>query len=140
VALGEAAASSSGHVWQGVFACSLCKRTITCRPCAAILNAGRRNLLHEYSWLRRALMASMLDDLLPLLASSHDEVHVNVALLEVNDVHQLVELAANPKLRRYLLARLSDTVALIDPGQVDALAKALLADGQTPKMVKGISS
>jgi hypothetical protein len=85
-------------------------------------------------------MTSMLDELLPLLASSQNEVHVNAAVLEVNDVPQLVELAANPKVRRYLLARLSDTVALIDPGQVDGLAKALLAAGQTPKMVKGISS
>lgn len=83
---------------------------------------------------------SMLNELLPLLASFQNEVHVNVGVLEVSDVAQLVELAANRKIRRYLLARLSDTVALIDPGQVDALAKALLAAGHTPKLVKGISS
>jgi hypothetical protein len=51
----------------------------------------------------------------------------------------LVELAANPKVRRYLLARLSDTVALVDPGHADALAKVLLAEGHTPKMVKGVT-
>lgn len=84
-------------------------------------------------------MTSKLDELLPLLTSAQNEIHVNAALLEVNDMPQLVELAANPKVRRYLLARLSDTVALIDPGQVDHLAKALLAAGQTPKMVKGVS-
>ena len=32
-------------------------------------------------------------------------------MLEANDIAQLAELAANPKIRRYLLARLSDTVA-----------------------------
>jgi hypothetical protein len=82
---------------------------------------------------------SLLNELLPLLASFQNEVHVNVDVVEVRDVPQLVELAANPKIRRYLLARLSDTVALIDPGQVDALAKALLAAGHTPKFAKGIS-
>lgn len=82
----------------------------------------------------------MLDELLPLLRACQDEVHINAAVVEVSDAAQLVELAANPKVRRYLLARLSDTVALIDPGQVDALAKALLAAGHTPKLVKGISA
>lgn len=52
---------------------------------------------------------------------------------------QLAELAANPRIRRYLLARLSDTVALIDPGQAEALARVLLAEGYTPKRVKGIA-
>ena len=49
---------------------------------------------------------------------------------------QLIELASSSRSRRYLLARLSDTVALVDPGQADALAKALLAFGQTPKVVR----
>jgi hypothetical protein len=79
----------------------------------------------------------ILDDLLPLLQARQAEVHVHAALLEVNDIAQLVELAANPKIRRYLLARLSDTAALVDPGQTEALAKALLAEGHTPKMVEG---
>jgi hypothetical protein len=86
------------------------------------------------------MMTAKLDELLPLLTASQNEVHVNAAVLEVNDVHQLVELAANPKIRRFLLARLSDVVALIDPGEAQALAKALLAAGQTPRMLKGIST
>ena len=84
--------------------------------------------------------SAILDDLLPLLQPRQVEWHENAAVLEVNDMAQLVELASNPKIRRYLLARLSDTVALIDPGHLDALSKALLAEGQTPKMVQGVSA
>lgn len=79
----------------------------------------------------------ILDDLLPLLQPRRPELHLNVAVLEVSDAAQLVELAVHPKIRRYLLARLSDTAALVDPGQEDALAKALRAEGHTPKMRKG---
>jgi hypothetical protein len=84
--------------------------------------------------------SDILDDLLPLLQPRRSELHENAAVLEVNDRAQLAELAANPRVRRYLLARLTDTVALIDPGQVEALTRALLAEGQTPKMVKGTSA
>ncbi len=83
---------------------------------------------------------SILDDLLPLLEPRQAELHLNTAVLEVTDPAQLAELAANPRVRRYLLARLSDTVALVDPGSVDALAKVLLAEGHTPKMAKGVTS
>ena len=82
----------------------------------------------------------VLDELLPLLRARQAELHENVAVLEVNDAAQLAELASTPKIRRYLLARLSDTAALIDPGHVEALAKALLAEGHTPKRVKGASA
>lgn len=81
----------------------------------------------------------MLDELLPRLEPRRAELHKNAAVLEVADAVQMTELAANPKIRRYLLGRLSDTVALIDPGTVEALAKALLAAGHTPKRVKGMS-
>jgi hypothetical protein len=78
-----------------------------------------------------------LDELLPQLSSIRTESHRNVAVLEATDTTTLLELAANPKVRRYLLGRLSDTVALVDPGQEDALAKALLTVGHTPKVVHG---
>jgi len=83
---------------------------------------------------------NVLDDLLPLLEPRRAELHEALAVLEVNGAASLAELAANPKVRRYLLARLSDTVALIDPGYVDALTRALLAEGHTPKVVIGTSS
>jgi hypothetical protein len=81
----------------------------------------------------------VLDELLPLLQPQQAELHENAAVLEVQDAAQLAELASNPKIRRYLLARLSDTVALVDPGHADALARVLLTEGHTPKMVKGLS-
>jgi hypothetical protein len=84
-------------------------------------------------------LTNILDDLLPLLQARQPELHNHAALLELADPMQLAELAANPKTRRYLLARLSDTVALIDPGQLDALLKALRAEGHTPKLAKRAS-
>lgn len=81
----------------------------------------------------RADSASPLDRLLPLLDTSRPELHLGAAVLESADPAQLLELAANPKIGRYLLARLSDTVALVDPGREEELAAALLAAGHTPK-------
>lgn len=81
--------------------------------------------------------SNILDDLLPLLRPDQEEIHLNAAVVEVSEPAQLVELAANPKIRRFLAGRLSDTVALVDPGRADALTKALLAHGNTPKIVRG---
>jgi hypothetical protein len=86
-----------------------------------------------------ASQLNVLDKLLPLLEPHRPELHDNVAVLEVSDLAQLIELAANPKIRRFLLARLSDTTALIDPGEAEALSKVLRAEGHTPKMAKGVS-
>jgi hypothetical protein len=83
-------------------------------------------------------IADVLEDLLPLLKPTGPEWHEGVAVLEVAERVQLVELAANPKIRRCLLGRLSDTVALIDPGEADALTRVLRAHGETPKLVKGV--
>ncbi len=85
-------------------------------------------------------VTAVLEERLPLLQPRQAELHEDVSVLEVGDSAQLAELASDPRIRRYLLARLSDTVALIDPGQEEALAKALLAGGHTPKRVKGVSS
>lgn len=82
----------------------------------------------------------ILDRLLPLLQPRVNELHEHAAVLEAGEPAQLIELASQPKIRRFLLARLSDTVALVDPGQADALAKVLLAQGHTPRVVKGAVS
>lgn len=79
----------------------------------------------------------MLDKLLPLLQPEQREIHVNATILEVAEASQLVELAANPKIRRYFLARLSDTAALVDPGCEHEFKYALIACGHTPKLVDG---
>jgi len=81
--------------------------------------------------------ANPLDELLPLLRGTRAEIHRNVAVLEVTDASRMIEFAADSKVRRYLLGRLSDTVALVDPGQEDALAKTLLAHGHTPRVASG---
>ncbi len=80
--------------------------------------------------------SSLLDALLPLAEPAEKEVHMNAALLEVNDPAQLLELAADTALRPYLLCRLAPQVALVDPGRADELAEALRRRGHTPKIIK----
>ena len=81
----------------------------------------------------------ILDSLLPLLQPDGPELHLNAAVMEVADPAQLAELAADPRIRRYLLARLSDTSALVDPGNAKAVETALLDAGHTPKVLTGDS-
>jgi hypothetical protein len=78
-----------------------------------------------------------LDSLLPLLQPDGSELHLNAAIVEVAEPAQLAELAADPRIRRYLLARLSDTVALVDPGHAREVETALLGAGYTPKVLTG---
>ena len=79
----------------------------------------------------------ILDSLLPLLQPEGPELHLNAAIVEVAEPAQLAELAADPRIRRYLLARLSDTVALVDPGHARDIESALLDAGHTPKVLTG---
>jgi hypothetical protein len=81
----------------------------------------------------------ILNSLLPLLEPDGPELHLHAAILEVAEPALLVELAADPRIRRYLLARLSDTVALVDPGHSRDTEKALLDAGHTPKVLAGDS-
>jgi hypothetical protein len=81
-----------------------------------------------------------LDRVLPLLEPDAPAVLANAEVLEVQDMAQLLELSRDPKIGRYLLARLSDTVALIDPGAQEDLIKALRAAGHTPRTAKGMES
>ena len=78
-----------------------------------------------------------LDDLLPLIKIDQPELHLHAAILEVAEISQLAEIAAHPKLRGFLLGRLSDTAALVDPGCAADLAAALRLAGHTPKVVEG---
>ncbi len=75
-----------------------------------------------------------LDSLLPRLEPTCNELHLNAAVLEVAEPAQLAELAADGKVRRYLLGRLSDTAALVEPNCAEPLEDALLAAGHTPKV------
>src|SRR3954449_7845588 len=78
----------------------------------------------------------LLDKLLPIAEPSEVEVHHNAAVLEVGDPAQLLELAADTALRPFLLCRLAERVALIDPGRSPDLAEALRRRGHTPKIHK----
>jgi hypothetical protein len=81
-----------------------------------------------------------LDPFLPLLASEGPATVANVAVVEVQDLAQLLELGRDPRIGRCLLGRLSDTMALVDPGAEENLVKALRAAGNTPRIVKGVDS
>ena len=82
-------------------------------------------------------VGNTLDALLPLLQPHQPEVLLNAAVVEVAAPSQLAELAADPRIRRFLLARLSDTAALVDPGRAGDLEAALLEAGHTPKVLAG---
>jgi hypothetical protein len=62
-------------------------------------------------------------------------LHENIPLVEVTDPLILNDLYADPLAARYLLTRVSDTIAVIAPGQVDALLARLLKTGHTPKVM-----
>jgi hypothetical protein len=62
-------------------------------------------------------------------------LHENLPLLEVVDRLLLDDLYANPQTALFLLKRLSDTVAVVSPGQIDALRARLLKLGHTPKVL-----
>ena len=80
--------------------------------------------------------SELLDELLPLVEPTANEVHDRAAVLEVSDPAQLLELAADTGLRPFLLCRLAPTVALVDPGCGDELAEMLRRRGYTPKVLK----
>jgi len=63
-------------------------------------------------------------------------LHDNLPLLEVADRLILDDLYADPRTAQYLLTRLGDTVAVIAPGQADALLARLLKLGHTPRVVE----
>jgi hypothetical protein len=77
---------------------------------------------------------SEIESLLPEIVPESDELHVNAAVLETAEPAQLMELVADKKIRRFLLGRISDTAALVDPGMADQLEQALIASGHTPKI------
>ncbi len=80
--------------------------------------------------------AALLDEVLPLAEPAALEVHRHAAILEVSDPAQLVELAAEPALRPFLLCRLAANVALVDPGRAAQLVEALRSRGYTPKFLR----
>ena len=63
-------------------------------------------------------------------------LHKNISLLEVDDPLLLDSIFADRKAVDFLLARLSDRVALVDPEKVDALYARLRKMEYLPRQVK----
>jgi glyoxylase-like metal-dependent hydrolase (beta-lactamase superfamily II) len=78
----------------------------------------------------------MDDDAHPLPRLRTPTAIAEAMLLETDSAAHLLRLARDPKIGRYLLARVGDRAALVDPGTERALADALRASGQPAKVVK----
>ena len=63
-------------------------------------------------------------------------LHENLPLIEVSDEMVLDTLYADPRAAQFLLTRLGPTVAVVAPGQIDALLARLLKLGHTPKVLE----
>ncbi len=63
-------------------------------------------------------------------------LHENLPMIEVADDIILDNLYADPRTAQFLLKRLSKTVAVVAPGQMDALLARLLKAGHTPKVLE----
>lgn len=62
-------------------------------------------------------------------------LHQNIPLIEVSEKLILDALIADPVTGQYILNRLSDTVAVVSPGQSDKLFARLRKQGHTPKVI-----
>ena len=63
-------------------------------------------------------------------------LHENLPIVEVADKVLLDMLFADPQASRHLATRLSDTTAVVSPGQTDILLARLRKLGHTPKVVE----
>jgi hypothetical protein len=62
-------------------------------------------------------------------------LHENLPLIEVDDARLLDDLYADEKTALLLLTRLSGQVAVVAPGQFDALVARLRKLGHLPKVI-----
>ena len=69
-------------------------------------------------------------------SGSNTRLHENISLIQVEDQISLDMVLADAVASRYLLTRLSDTVAVVAPGQLDALLARLIRLGHTPKVLE----
>ncbi len=63
-------------------------------------------------------------------------LHENLPTVEVAEAWLLDTLLADAQAARYILTRLSDRVALVAPGQAEALLARLRKLGHTPKVLQ----
>ena len=75
---------------------------------------------------------------MPKQTKTHAEtiLHQNLPLLEVAEPWLLDTVLADAGAARWIVTRLSDRVAIVAPGQVDALLARLRKLGHTPKVLE----
>jgi hypothetical protein len=64
-------------------------------------------------------------------------LHQNLSLMEVAEPWLLDSILADAGAARAVVARLSDRVAVVAPGQLDTLLARLRKLGHTPKVLEG---
>ena len=67
-------------------------------------------------------------------SSTQTIVHENLPIVEVNDKLVLDTLLADRRTAQYILVRLSELTAVVDPEQFDALLALLRKQGHTPQV------
>jgi len=69
------------------------------------------------------------------VAQSNPVLHANLPLIEVAESWLLDAILADSASSRYVLLRLSETTAIVTPGELDALHARLRKLGHTPKVL-----
>ena len=64
-------------------------------------------------------------------------LHQHLPLVEVAEPWLLESILSDATAARYVVTRLSDRVAVVAPGQIDALLARLRKLGHTPKVLEG---
>jgi hypothetical protein len=67
---------------------------------------------------------------------SNARLHENISLIQMEDRISLDMILSDAVATKYLLTRLSDTVAVVAPGQFDVLLARLIRLGHTPKVLE----
>ena len=68
--------------------------------------------------------------------SAEATLHENLPLIEVADPKLLDDIYADERASQYLLTRLSERVAVVAPGQFEALLARLRKLGHLPKVLE----
>jgi hypothetical protein len=67
--------------------------------------------------------------------STQSVIHSNIPVIEVAEGWLLDALLADTTAAKYIVLRLSETVAVVTPGTVDALLARVRKLGHTPKVL-----
>jgi hypothetical protein len=71
------------------------------------------------------------------MSASPPILHEKLPLIEVRDAHVLAQVLADPIAATHIAARLSDRVAAVRPGRLEALAERLRKLGHLPRTGAG---